>query len=152
MYNKFILFFHFYFYFIFFYLFFDIPLLYHHINFTSSIIFCLSFWDKYFSLGSSLSFSFVTVFALFCYKVSEIFVTLSEILLPIKSPAASASFLIALFKGDLSTSFGDCLAWWRIFWLYLPLKILLRFLPKFFIIFLARDKNPLPFTIVWSLG
>ena len=76
-------------------LFFSIPLLYHHINLRSSIIFCLFLGDIYISSGIFLSSpifsaSFVTVSEILCGKVLEIFVILSAILLPIKSPAASA--------------------------------------------------------------
>ena len=42
------------------------------------------------SLGISLSCSFVTVSELFCCEFFETFVILSAILLPIKSPVASA--------------------------------------------------------------
>ena len=44
----------------------------------------------YICLGISLSFSFVTVSELFWYEFFETFTILSAILLPIKSPAASA--------------------------------------------------------------
>ena len=73
-------------------LFFDIPLLYYYINLRSSIIFCFSSGDTYLSLSISLSYSFVTVSELFCCNTFEIFVILSAILLPIKSPIASAIF------------------------------------------------------------
>ena len=63
-------------------LFFDIPLLCNYINLRSSIIFCLSSADIYLSLGISLSCPF---------KIFETFVILSAILLPIKSPVASAA-------------------------------------------------------------
>ena len=48
--------------------------------------------DIYFSLGISLLFSFVNVFELFCCEFLETFVILSAILLPVKSPVASALF------------------------------------------------------------
>ena len=48
--------------------------------------------DIYFSLGISLSCSFVTVSELFCGKLLETFEILSAILLSIKSPVASAVF------------------------------------------------------------
>ena len=62
--------------------------------------------DIYLSL--SLSSLFVT--ELFYSEVFEIFVILSAILFPIKSPVASAVFLIALFEAFLSSSVVDCLA------------------------------------------
>ena len=64
-------------------LFFGIPLLY-YINLNSSIIFCISFGEIYLSLGVSL----LTSFCDFC----DALVILSAILLPIKSPVASAVF------------------------------------------------------------
>ena len=64
-------------------LFFGIPLLY-YISFNSSIIFCLSFGEIYLSLGISLLTSFCDFF--------DALVILSAILLPIKSPVASAVF------------------------------------------------------------
>ena len=96
-------------------LFFGIPLLYYLINFRSSIFFCLSSWDMYLSLGISLSspiFSslFVTFSKLLCGEVFKTFVILFAILLPIKSPVASAFFLIALFEAVLNASVADYLA------------------------------------------
>ena len=69
-------------------LFFDISLLYYHINLRSSIILCLFSEDIYFFWY----FFFTSVSELFCGEVLEIFVILSAILLPIKSPVASAVF------------------------------------------------------------
>ena len=68
----------------------------------------------------------------------EIFVILSAIFLPIKSPVASAGFWVALFEAVVIASVLDFLALSRSFSLYL----LLKFLPMF----LANDKNPYPFT------
>ena len=64
-------------------LFFDIPLLY-YISLNSSVMFCLSFGEIYFSLGISLLTSFCDFF--------DAIVILSAISLPIKSPVASAFF------------------------------------------------------------
>ena len=69
-----------------------IPLLYYYINLRSSIIFCLSSGDIYLSFGISLSRSFLIISELFCGKLLETFVILLAILLPIKSPVASAVF------------------------------------------------------------
>ena len=55
-----------------------------------SIIFCLSLENIYLCLGISLSCSFLA--ELFCGDVCETFVILLAILLPIKSPVASAVF------------------------------------------------------------
>ena len=77
-------------------LFFDIPLLYcYYINLRSFIIFYL-FLETYIFLLVFIypvfSVSFSTVSKLFFGDVFEIFVTLRAILLPIKSPVASAVF------------------------------------------------------------
>ena len=71
-------------------------------------------------------FSALTVF--------DAFVTLSAILLSIKSPVASVVFGFALFEAAFVVFAVDFLALLRDFWLYL----LFRFLPIFF----AKDKNP----------
>ena len=102
--------------------FFDIPLLCYYINLRSSIFFCLSSGDVYLSLGISLSCSFVIVSELFCSELLETFVILLTILLPIKSPVASAVFWITLLEVVLKASVADYLAWSRSFWPYLPLK------------------------------
>ena len=74
----------------------------------------------------------------------ETFVILSTILLPTKSPVASAVFWITLFEAVFIASVVDFLAVSISFWLYLLLKFLL--------IFLAKEKNPYPFTYILSLG
>ena len=69
-------------------LFFGIPLLY-YVSFNSSIIFCLSLGEIYLSFGISLLTSFDCISSF--YDFFEGFaVILSAILLPIKSPVASA--------------------------------------------------------------
>ena len=71
-------------------LFFDIPLLYYYTNLNSSIIYCLFSGDIYLSFGISILFSFFN-----CNSLGDFFETLvilSAILLPIKSPFASAVF------------------------------------------------------------
>ena len=72
--------------------FFDVTVLYYYINLRSSIIFWLSSGDIYLSFGISLSCSFVIVSELFCNERLGTFVILLAILLPIKSPVASAVF------------------------------------------------------------
>ena len=80
-------------------LFFGIPILYYYISLNSSIICCLSCRDIYLSFGIPLLASFECN----CFECNfvednsfegffEIFINLSAILLPIKSPAASAVF------------------------------------------------------------
>ena len=69
-------------------LFFGIPLLY-YISLNSSIIFRLSFGGIYFSFGISLLTSFDCISS-FCDFFEGFAVILSAILLPIKSPVASA--------------------------------------------------------------
>ena len=71
---------------------FNIPLLYYYVNLRSPIIFCLPSGEIYFSLGISSSCPFVIVSELFCCELFETFVILLVILLPIKSPLASAAF------------------------------------------------------------
>ena len=73
-------------------LFFDIPLLYCYINLRSSTIFCFTSRDIHIFMGSFLPCSFLTISKLFCCEVFEIFGISSVILLPIKSPVASAVF------------------------------------------------------------
>ena len=73
--------------------------------------------------------------------IFEVFVILKAILLlPIKSLVAFAVFRIAFFQAVFSASVIEFLALSKSFLLYL----LLRFLP----IFLAKDKNPKPFTYI----
>ena len=89
-------------------LFFDILLLYSYTNLNSSIICCLSSGDRFLFLG--VSFSTSTSVLLFCNSLVGFFETLvilSEILLPIKSPVASAVFWIALFEAVFVASVVD---------------------------------------------
>ena len=70
-------------------LFFGIPLLYYYFNLNSSIIFCLSCGDIYLYSGISLLNAFE------CSSLSvffEILAISSAILLPTRSPVASAVF------------------------------------------------------------
>ena len=69
-------------------LFFGIPLLY-YISLNSSIIFRFSFGGIYLSFGISLLTSFDCISS-FCDFSEGFAATLSAILLPIKSPVASA--------------------------------------------------------------
>ena len=78
-------------------------------------------------------------------------VILSAILLPMKSPVASALFWIALFDAVFIASVAEFLELWRRFWLYLLLKLLAT-LFACLTMFLAKDKNPHSFTYILSLG
>ena len=121
-------------------LFFDIELLYCYTNLNSSIICCLSFGDMYLFLGVALSTS-TSVSSFGNSLVDFLFETLvilSAILLPIKSQVASAFFWIALFDAVFVASVVEFLALSRSFWPYLMLKCVPMFL--------AKDKNPYPFT------
>ena len=80
------------------------------LNIRLSIFFGLCFGDIYFSLGISLSFSFLSVSEVFCHKFFETFVILLAILLPIKSPVAYAVFEIPLFEEVSSTFVANVLA------------------------------------------
>ena len=77
-------------------LFFDIPLIDYYTNLNSSLICCLFSGDMYLSFGvSDLSLASLFCGFLECYSVEDFFETLvilSAILLPIKSPIASAVF------------------------------------------------------------
>ena len=116
-------------------------------NFNSSIICCLSSGDIYLFLWVVLLTS-SSVWLLLCNSFANFFfealVILSTILLPIKSTVASAVFWIGLFDAVFITSVVDFLVPSRNFWPYLLLKLLPMFL--------AKDKNPYPFTnIVGSI-
>ena len=116
-------------------------------NLNSSIICCLSSGDMYLFLWVVISTSCSYVSSLLCNSLADFFfetlVILSAILLPIKSPVASAVFWIALFDAVFIASVVVFLALSRIFWSYLLLKIL----P----LFSSKDKNPYPFTFILSL-
>ena len=71
-------------------LYFGIPLLYYYINLNSSIICCHSFGEIYLSFGISLLISFHCISLL--RDFFDALVILSAILLPTKSPVASAVF------------------------------------------------------------
>ena len=85
-------------------LFFDIPLSYYYNNLNLSVTCCLFPGDVYIYFGISISFTSVfegNSFEAFCpwnsFGDFEIIVTLSAVLLIIKSPVASIVFWIALF-------------------------------------------------------
>ena len=82
---------------------------------------CLCYGDIYFSTSISSS----VAPELFLGEVFETVVILSAILFPIKSPVASAIFVIGIFEAILSASVADLLVWSRRFWLYLLRKFLL---------------------------
>ena len=94
--------------------FFDIPFLYYYTNLNSSINCCLFSGDIYLSFGISISFSSCNSLEDFL----EILGILSAILLPIKSPVASAVFQIALFEAVLIAFVVDFLALSKNFRLY----------------------------------
>ena len=76
-------------------LFINIPLLY-YINISSSITFCLSSGDLHLSFGMYVSSKLFSE----CNFLDELLI-LSTVLIPIKSPVASAVFWIALFQAVL---------------------------------------------------
>ena len=76
-------------------LFFGIPLLCYYINLNSSIICCFSFGEIYLSFGISLLTSFDCLSSLRDFL--DALVILSAILLPTKSPVASAVFVNCFF-------------------------------------------------------
>ena len=91
-------------------------------NFNSLIICCLSSEDMYLFLWAVISTSSLLLFLLLDFF--ETLVILSAILLPIKSPVASAVFWIALFEAVFIVFVVDFLALSRPFWLYLLVKLL----------------------------
>ena len=104
-------------------LFFDILLLCYCTNLNSSIMCSLFYGDIYLSFDISLLASFFSK----CNSVEcnsledffEAFVILSAVLLPIKSPVASAGFRIALFEAVFIASVVDFLELSISFWLCL---------------------------------
>ena len=106
---------------------------------NSLIICCLSFGDIYLFLWVV---NCISSLLLFLDGFLDILVILPAILLSIKSPVASAVFLIALFEAVFIASVVDYLALSRSLWLYLLVKLLPMFLTK--------DKNPYPFTYILS--
>ena len=77
-------------------LFFDIPLLCYYINLRSSIMFL--YYPEDIFLSPSIFVSLLTVSDIFCGELHLIYVILSRILLPIKSPAVSAALELLLLK------------------------------------------------------
>ena len=113
-------------------LFFDIQFWQYYTNLNSSIICCLSSGDIYLFLWVVISTSSsVSSFGNFLLDFLETLVILSAILLPIKSPVASAVFWIVLFEAVFIASVVDFLALSRSFWLYLLLRLLPIFLVKY---------------------
>ena len=117
-------------------LFFDIPLLYYHINFTSSLffVFLLDIYIFFFrNLFIMLICNRFWVFLLwsfwgFCNFIID-FIT--------NNISKSTQFLNCSFWDSLRASVADYLLWSINFWLY----ILLIFLPIFLPIFWAKGKN-----------
>ena len=112
----------------------------------------LSSGDIYLFLGVAISTSSSFVWSLSCNFLEcnyiaaffETLVILSALLLPIKSPVASAVYWIVLFDAAFIASAVDYLALSRSFWPYLLLKLLPMFLVK--------NKNPYPLTYILFLG
>ena len=121
---------------------FDIPLLYYYVYHISSIICCL-FLEVYIFI-SYFCFTFNFLWTILWWRFWD-FCNLSAILLPIKSPVASAVFRIALFKKCFKWICRRLLSMIKTFltlsipWLYLLLNFLLIFLPTVLPVFLAKD-------------
>ena len=99
---------------------------YYCIYLSSSLICVLFSGNLYLSFGISIDF------LSFCETVTgEYFVSLLEILLPVKSSVTSAVFWVTLLKVVLTASVASFSAWSRSFWLYLPLNFLSIFLSMF---------------------
>ena len=128
-------------------LFFDILLLCYYINLSSSVMLCLSS-EIYifhlvflFHLQLPLKYSVVN----FCGNFISSFITN-------QTTVASPDFWNAFLEAGLNESLADCLAWSRRSWLYLQLRFLLILLPISLSIFFPEDKNPQPFTSIWSFA
>ena len=130
-------------------LFFDIPLLYYYNNFRSAIIFCLPPGDMYLSFLSCL---FATASELFCCEFFETFVIFFSNFITNQITSYFCCFLNYSFWTSLSTSAADCLVWSRSFWLYLPSKFLLTFLPIFFPIYFLVELNIASFFYILHLN
>ena len=63
---------------------------------------------------------------------------------------SSTVLLITFYENVLSASVAVFLVWSRRFWMSLPLKSLLIFLPIFLLMFLEKDKTPQTFTNIQS--
>ena len=118
-------------------------LLYYYINFRSSF-----FW-KYMSFffGISLSNPLFSVslsiaYGLFYGKVFEILFITNQM------RSSFSCFLNCSFWSSFKYICSKLFCMLKTFWLYL----LCRFLPAFLLIFLAKDKNPQPFTSIQSFG
>ena len=98
-------------------------------------------WSIIFYLNSG-DICFLSVFLLhsFLNYFFEKFLKLSNFISKLISGCLYC--FLTLFEEVLNASVADCLAWSRIFWLYLLFKLSLIFLPIFLPIFLAEDKNP----------
>ena len=106
----------------------------YYTNLNSLIICCLFSVGIYLFLYIYIFSSFSSVFKTFCDDFFETLVISSAILLTIKSPVASAVFLIALFEAVFITYVVDFIALSRGFRLNLFFKFLL--------IFLANGQSP----------
>ena len=122
-------------------LFFDISLLCYRINLRLSIIFCFSFGDIYLSLGIYLSCPFVTVSELFCYGLFEIPIILLAILLPIKSPLASAFFFNCSFWSSFTRICCRFFSMIKKFLTVFTTQGFTYIFTNILTIFLAKDKN-----------
>ena len=79
-------------------------------------------------------------------SLDVILIILSAILLPIKSPLASAFFRISLFEAVFNASVvtlvtSDFLALSRSFWAFFSSRLSRR-VTALYLVFLAKDKNP----------
>ena len=125
-------------------MFFDFPLLYYYINLRSLITPYLFSGNLFFSFLISLSnpvfsVSLSTVCGLLCGACLQIYDILA-ILLPIKSPIASAGFLNYPFWSSFKRIWSRFWVWSISFCLYLLLNFLIMFLPKMFPMFLPKEK------------
>ena len=121
-------------------------LFHYYTNLNSWIICCLSSGDIYLFFGTSFGLALAVFDSLF-YAFLKTLVISSAILLPIKSPVASAAFWISLIQAVFIASVVNFSAVSRRFWLHLFINYI-----KCVAMFLAKDRNLYSFAYIFSLG
>ena len=125
-------------------------MLYYYINIRLSLIFGLSSGNIYIHFFRYLFIMlicnglWITLLCIFWNSISNLITN--------QITSFLCYFWVTLFEVVLSASVANCLVWSKSFWKYLPLTFLLILLKIFLPIFLVRDRNPQPFTMIWSLG
>ena len=126
---------------------FHIPLLCYYINLSPSIISCLFSGDIYLSLGlyfyTFLYFFIILIcnclWTILLWILWNFFYFIGNCITN-QITSCFCFFLITLFQAVLNASVADCLAWSRVFWLYLPLKFFLYVYQYFYPYFQQKTK------------